>query len=215
MRQKSEIRKNRVLAHLFRFGLHEVICICSHIFTAAFTLRSPDSAKPSLTRERAIAMEHLWIVWLLAAVVFAVAEVFTSGFVLLWFGIGALCAMTLALTGIGGIGLQTGAFLLASTVLTALSRTLLLKYLPMSSSAQSVKLGGAALPGQIGVVITPSQGVRGAAEVKVYGSVWKAYPDGDAAHFEEGQEVEVTRVEGMDIYARPARREPSWRNLAH
>ena len=35
---------------------------------------------------------YLWIVWTILGAVLIVAEIFTTGFVLLWFGIGALAA---------------------------------------------------------------------------------------------------------------------------
>jgi membrane protein implicated in regulation of membrane protease activity len=33
-----------------------------------------------------------WILWVVLGVVFIIAEIFTLGFVLLWFGIGAIAA---------------------------------------------------------------------------------------------------------------------------
>jgi membrane protein implicated in regulation of membrane protease activity len=51
-------------------------------------------------------MSGIWYIWVLLGVLFIVAEVFTTGFVLLWFGIGALVAALLALTGAVGLPLQ-------------------------------------------------------------------------------------------------------------
>ncbi len=45
-------------------------------------------------------MENLgWILWTILGVILIIAEIFTPGFVLLWFGIGALAA---AFTGLIG-----------------------------------------------------------------------------------------------------------------
>lgn len=151
------------------------------------------------------------MIWTLLAVIFVVAEIFTSGFVLLWFGIGAALAALLALTGIGGIGLQVIVFLFSSILLTATSRTIFLKYLVSEHSSSSLNVGTKSLPGQIGVVVTPSTGVSQEGEIKVYGSIWKAFPVDDMGALEVGQEVEITRIEGNSLYVRQVQREPSWR----
>ena len=60
----------------------------------------------------------IWYIWLILAALFIVAEMFTTGFVLLWFGIGALVAALLALTGLVGLPLQILTFLVVSVALT-------------------------------------------------------------------------------------------------
>ena len=52
-------------------------------------------------------MENLyWILWCILGAILIVAEVFTSGFVLLWFGIGALAAALAGIIGIDNLGVQ-------------------------------------------------------------------------------------------------------------
>jgi hypothetical protein len=41
----------------------------------------------------------VWILWVVLGVILIVAEIFTSGFVLLWFGAGAIAAALAALAG--------------------------------------------------------------------------------------------------------------------
>jgi membrane-bound ClpP family serine protease len=48
--------------------------------------------------------DFAWILWTVLGVILIIAEVFTPGFVLLWFGVGALAA---ALASIIGFGLFT------------------------------------------------------------------------------------------------------------
>ena len=43
----------------------------------------------------------LWWIWIIIAAFFAISEVFTAGFFILWFGVGALVAGLLALLGVG------------------------------------------------------------------------------------------------------------------
>ena len=72
------------------------------------------------------------------------------------------------------------------------------------------------LPGQIGTVTKPSKGALREASVKVYGSTWKAFPIDDESTFEEGEKVEVVRVEGSSIYVKRAKKElHGWRGEEH
>jgi len=151
----------------------------------------------------------LLIIWLVLGVVLIVAEVFTLGFVLLWFGIGAIAAAIIGLAG-GGLGLQFLVFAVVSVALTIMSRTLLANYLP--HPGQRLKTGIEALPGKIGTVISPSSGALHEAAVKVYGSTWTAYPIDDNTQLTQGEKVEVVEVRGSSIYVRKAIRElPDWR----
>jgi inner membrane protein len=148
-----------------------------------------------------------WIIWTILGVLLIVAEVFTAGFVLLWFGVGALAAAFLALMGFG-VGWQFAVFTIVSIILTAVSRTLFVKYF---SHSEELKSGVDALPGQIGTVVTPSAGALNAGEVKVFGSIWTAYPAEGEEQLEEGERVEVVRVQGASVFVRRVDALPEWR----
>jgi len=152
----------------------------------------------------------LLIIWLVLGVVLIVAEVFTLGFVLLWFGIGAIAAAIVGLLG-GGLGLQFLTFAVVSVLMTVMSRTLLASYIPHPGS--SLKTGTEALPGKVGTVTAASKGALREAAVKVFGSTWTAYPIDDETELTEGEKVEVVEVRGSSIYVRKAVRElPGWRD---
>lgn len=155
--------------------------------------------------------EWAWILWIILGIVLIIAEIFTLGFVLFWFGIGALAAAFVGFLGLG-IFWQFLVFALVSIALTVMSRTIFAKYLPHDE--EKIKMGVDSLPGQIGTVTSASKGALNEAAVKVYGSTWTAFPvDGDAI-FEEGEKVEVVRVQGSSIYVRKinaARELPDWR----
>lgn len=151
-----------------------------------------------------------WIFWILLGVGLIVAEVFTLGFVLFWFGLGAIAA---AIVGMFGFGLawQFAAFVIVSGGLTVMSRTILANYI-WGKEGSDVKMGMDSLPGQIGTVISPSQGALNAAAVKVYGSEWTAYPEDGETQFADGEKVEVVSVKGSSIYVRPITKElPGWK----
>ena len=156
--------------------------------------------------------QFAWILWIVLGVALIVAEIFTFGFVLFFFGIGALAAGLAGLLGFG-FGLQFLVFAAVSIVLTVMSRTIFTKYFPYGE-ADTVKMGIDALPGQIGTVTLPSKGILQAGAVKVYGSTWTAYPINNKIPLIEGEKVEVVRVQGSSIYVQKIEESktlPDWR----
>jgi membrane protein implicated in regulation of membrane protease activity len=158
-------------------------------------------------------MSNLWYIWLIIAAVFAVAEVFTSGFVLLWFGVGALVAGILALTGLANLPLQIVIFLGVSTLLTILSRTIFEKVFMRSSPGRELKTGIESLPGQVGIVVEGSSGALKEGAVRVFGSTWRAYPCDNEEVLVEGEQVQVERIDGVSVFVRKVRPDASWRRL--
>ena len=151
-----------------------------------------------------------WILWTILGVVLVIAEVFTPGFVLLWFGVGALAAALAAFVG-AGLAAQFVVFITVSAALTALSRTIFVKYFSTQDEPEGMKMGVASLPGQVGTVVSSSQGALNEGAVKVYGSVWTAYPAEGEPPLEAGDRVVVERLQGASIYVRRAGTVPDWR----
>ena len=154
--------------------------------------------------------QSAWILWILLGVILIIAEIFTLGFVLFWFGIGAFAA---ALAGFLGFGMvvQFIVFAAVSTVLTVMSRTILANYFSQTDE-NAFKTGIDSLPGQIGTVTSASKGTLQEGAVKVYGSTWTAFQMDGETNLIEGEKVEVVSVKGSSIYVRRAERElPDWR----
>ncbi len=156
-------------------------------------------------------MEGLsWILWTVLGVVLIIAEIFTLGFVLFWFGIGALSAAI-----VGGLGFGPGwqflVFAGVSSILTVLSRKIFANYYS-HGELDGVKTGIDSLPGKIGTVSAPSKGSLKAGEVKVFGSTWTAYPNDSEEPLLEGERVEVVRVQGSSIYVQKAKELTGWRD---
>lgn len=158
-------------------------------------------------------MEQLaWILWIVLGVILIIAEIFTFGFVLLCFGIGALAAALGSALGFG-FTLQFLIFAIVSIALTAMSRTIFAKYF-LPDDEDSIKMGMDALPGQIGTVTIGSRGALQEGAVKVYGSTWTAFPIDSETTLTEGEKVEVVRVQGSSIYVQnieESKKLPEWR----
>jgi membrane protein implicated in regulation of membrane protease activity len=148
--------------------------------------------------------------WVLLGIILIVAETLTVSFFLLWFGIGALAA---ALVGFLGFGIiwQFLAFAVVSGILTALSRTIFVNYFAHTEHGEELKTGVDALPGQVGTVVNASQGALSEGAVKVFGSVWTAYPIEGETQLEAGERVEVVYVKGSSLYVRRFTAHLGWR----
>lgn len=156
-------------------------------------------------------MNWTWILWTMLGLVLIVAEVFTSGFVLLWFGIGALAAAFASVIGIHNLGLQFLIFAAISIGLTAASRTIFVNYFSREKTGDSLKTGVDALLGKIGTVVSSSRGALNEGAVKLSGSTWTAYPIDGEEPLEAGERVLIERMEGASLYVRRVDREPGWR----
>lgn len=155
--------------------------------------------------------EYLWILWTILGIVLVLAEIFTAGFVLLWFGVGALVAAVASSLGLG-LASQFLTFILVSTALTALSRTIFVNYFSRpNEDGPALRVGADALPGQVGTVVTSSGGALQEGAVKVFGSVWTAYPAEGEAPLEAGDRVVVESLRGASIYVRRVGTLPDWR----
>ena len=155
--------------------------------------------------------EWFWVLWCILGAILIVAEMFTSGFVLLWFGIGALAAAFAGLIGIDSLAIQFMIFAVVSIGLTAASRTIFLNYFSREKSGASLRSGVESMPGKIGTVVSSSKGALNEGAVKVYGSTWTAYPAPGEPPLEAGERVCVESVEGASIYVKRVGGEPDWR----
>jgi membrane protein implicated in regulation of membrane protease activity len=139
----------------------------------------------------------MWIIWLVIAALLMAGEAATTGFFLLWFGVGAVVAAVAALLGLSSIPLQVIIFLVVSILLVVASRTILGKYL---TRHDSLKTGVDLMIGEIVSVVEASQGARNEAAVKAFGSVWTAIPISGEEPLQIGESVKIDRVDGNTVY---------------
>jgi membrane protein implicated in regulation of membrane protease activity len=137
-----------------------------------------------------------WQLWIIAALVFGALEIKLSGFVTLWFAIGALVS---ALAGALGLGInsQLLLFTLVSVALFAASRTIFKEALMRSASP--LKTGVEAMLGQEAVVTEALSDPHGGT-VRINGELWMARSlSGPVA---EGERVTVEQVDGLKLWVR-------------
>ncbi len=150
--------------------------------------------------------QFAWMGWTILGVILIIAEIFTLGFVLFWFGIGALIAALAGFLGVGFVG-QCLIFAVVSISLTFLSRRIFSNY---QNTNPDLITGIDSIIGQIGTVSNAGKGELNKDEVKVFGSIWAAISE-DGELLTKGEKVEVTRIKGSTIYVRKYKELPEWR----
>ena len=134
----------------------------------------------------------IWV-WLGLAVIFGVIEALTVGLTTIWFAAGALCAMVMAILGLG-IPLQIAVFFVVSIVLVATTRKIFVNKLKTGSQKTNVEtLIGQ--EGRVTSVIIPLNSGR----VEVKGQDWAAVAVGQNDLIPEGTVVVVKSIDGVKL----------------
>jgi membrane protein implicated in regulation of membrane protease activity len=137
-------------------------------------------------------------IWIGAAVLFAIIEAATLGLATIWFALGALLGMVCALLKLP-FSVQMIVFLLASIVLLYFTRPIAQKALKIGNTRTNAD----SLIGKTGFVQKSIRQYE-LGQVKVEGQVWSARSV-DRQDIEEGNEVEVTAIEGVKLLVKKIR----------
>jgi len=136
---------------------------------------------------------EIWWIWMAIAALFIVGEIFTQGFFLFWFGIGAAVAGVLAILGLG-VGWQLGAFVVVSGMLFVVSR----RFAEKVSKKQPPGIGADRFVGLEGTVLEEIDNVKNTGRVRVQKDEWRA--DSETGEIiAEGKQVVVTRLDGTHM----------------
>ena len=133
-----------------------------------------------------------WVLWLIAAVIFAIGEIISMSLFLAPFAGGAAVASVLAATGAGAT-VEWAAFLVVSVVLLAALRPIAREH---QRNRGKLKTGTAALVGKQATVVERIANAEGVGCVKLDGEIWtaRAYDDDDV--IEPGTKVHVLEIRG-------------------
>ncbi len=133
-----------------------------------------------------------WL-WAGLAVIFLVGEIFTAGFFLACFSVGAVVAAVLAFLDVG-FAWQLGAFVVISAVAVVLSRP----FAERITGEQTVGVGSDRVLGKRAVVLEEIDPARGTGRVRVDREEWRAEAivGGPIA---VGEWVEVVDIDGTHL----------------
>jgi len=136
-----------------------------------------------------------WLLWLIAAGVFAGGEVASLDLVLLMFAGGALGGMTVALLG-GPVVLQLVAFVVVSALLLGVVRPIAKRHL-VDRTPEQID-GVAALVGKTAVVSDRVDNDSG--HVRMGHDEWSARTQLDGEAYDVGAEVRIVEIQGPIAY---------------
>lgn len=142
-------------------------------------------------------VSEAWHVWLLAAVGLFILEIFTPGFVLACFGLGALAASIPAMIGLSWAW-QLSAFAIGSLLSLLFLRRIIRRWF---SSKQEVQTGVDALIGRRAYVRYTGAGDESYSEISLDGDVWRVRSH-DGSPLRQGMLVEVLSYESLILLVR-------------
>lgn len=144
-----------------------------------------------------------WHYWLIVGIVMFIAEIFTTGFFIMWFGVGAFVAALVAALG-AGLTAQLISFVVVSLVLTVSSRTIFKRFFLGRAQGRELATNVDALVGATAVVKEQIDNDKGEGLVKIGGEEWSAVSE-DGSVIPPGSKVQVVRIEGVKAVVREER----------
>lgn len=139
----------------------------------------------------------MWQIWLIAAGVFLILEIFTMGFLVFWLSLGCILAMIVSFV-TNSIIIQTTVFVLSSGILIFATKPLIKKFTEKDNAKTNVY----SLAGKKAIVTEDIDWAAGTGQIKFEGQVWSARTE-EQVNISKGTEVEIVRIEGVKAFVKP------------
>lgn len=140
----------------------------------------------------------MWQIWLIIAGICLIAEIFTVGFLIFWFSIGALITMVVSFF-TSNIIIQTAVFIIASTILIFATKPFVTK---ITKKEENVKTNVYSIIGKKGIVIEDIDSVHSKGQIKVGGEIWSADSNSNII-IPKDSEVEILEIKGVRAIVSP------------
>jgi len=140
--------------------------------------------------------ENYWWLWMVIAAAFIVGEIFTAGFFLLWFGVGAIVAGVMCLAGFKMVW-QLAVFVVLPTMLFAFSRKL-----GNRMAGKQPGIGADRLVGEVCLVLKPIDSRTNSGLVRRAEDEWRAV-SASGEPIPIGRSVRVVEVRGTRLVVSP------------
>ena len=132
----------------------------------------------------------MWIGWLIIAGICFVIEIYTVGFFVFWFGVGALFALLVSLF-TDSLFIQAIVFVISSSLLLLLTKPIMKKFGKDTKTTPTNVYG---IIGKEGFVIEDIENMNCSGKIKVNGEVWSATSSDD---LKKDTKVKVVNVHGV------------------
>lgn len=133
----------------------------------------------------------MWQIWLIISGIFLIGEILTTGFLLFWFGIGALFAMIVSFFTTNLI-IQTIVFLITSIILLFLTKPLVKKF----TNVKDTKTNAFSIIGKKAIVVEDIEPIKGKGQIKIGSETWSAQSENENK-ITKDTEVEITNIKGV------------------
>lgn len=140
----------------------------------------------------------MWKLWLIISGFFFIIEIFTVGFLVFWFGVGALITMIVSIF-VDNIIVQATVFLVTSAILLFATRPFVDKF---TKDDDDSKTNAFAIEGKIGKVVTTIDPIEGKGQIKINGEIWSAKSWDDTC-ISQDTKVIVERIDGVKAIVKP------------
>ena len=141
----------------------------------------------------------MWQIWLIIAGIFFIVEIATVGFLIFWFGIGALIAMISSFF-ISSIIAQTTIFIISSTILIFATKPLVKKFIDVKPT----NTNEFSIIGKKALVIKEIDPIHSIGQIKINGEVWSAESENNEI-IPEGSEIEIWQIKCVKVIVKPVK----------
>lgn len=138
-----------------------------------------------------------WYIWLIIAGLFIIIEAFTSGFLIFWFGIGALVSMIASIF-IEDIFIQTIIFIISSVILIFATKPFVKKF----TNSKTISTNINSLIGKTGIVVKNIDNLASVGQVKINGELWSAKSINNQI-IPDNTKVEIIKIDGVKLIVKP------------
>jgi len=137
------------------------------------------------------------IIWMILGFVLLIAEMFTTTFFIMWFGVSALFTALVSWLWVDSLTFQLLIFAVCSFLLVLFTRKLTNKF----SGEPSRKITQDEIIGKIGLVTETILADHSKGIVKIDGQEWRACSV-NGVEIEKGKNVVIQRLQGVKIYVK-------------
>lgn len=139
----------------------------------------------------------MWQIWLIAAGIFLVLEMFTMGFLVFWLSLGSLLAMLVSFV-TNNLIIQTTVFVISSGLLIFATKPLVKKFTQKDTAKTNVY----SIVGKKAIVTEDIDWTNGTGQIKFESQVWSAKTS-EQVNIPKGTQVKIEKIEGVKAYVKP------------
>ena len=111
----------------------------------------------------------MWQIWLIIAILFFILEMMGPGFLLFWFGVGALITTVVSIF-VDNVIIQIGVFAISSTLLLFCTKPFVKKV----TQNKTVLTNAYSIIGKNGIVTKEINTLKGSGQIKINEEIWSA-----------------------------------------